>query len=97
MDPREICEQIYNDYREASHFDHVALMMLAYRKGREQGLNEASELARRPVKREPTVMDLCADLMQQVEDYESIGKDRRPRSAVVSNSNGYVMTGDEPR
>ena len=80
---REICTQIYNDYREVKHFGHVELMMLAYETGRLNAFKEAKELASKPVLRDATVMGAAEDFMDAIREYD--------RESVVSNSNGYVM------
>lgn len=67
---REICTQIYNDYREVEHFDHVKLMMLAYETGRLNAFKESKELAARPVMRDATVMGAAEDFMDAIREYE---------------------------
>ena len=83
---REICTQIYNDYREVEHFDHVNLMMLAYHTARMNTLKEVQDVAAKTATRPATVMDAAEDFMDAIREYE-----QPSRSAVVSNSNGYVM------
>ena len=59
-------------------------MALAYENGRFAAFGEAKEIAARTTTRpEPTVMDLADDMMDAINEYD--------RSAIVSNSNGYVM------
>lgn len=91
---REVCERIFNDYRLASHFQHVDLMILAYRQGAKDEASRIAALAvgTKPPKADPSVTDLMDYMMESIRDYDRLNK-----SAVVSNSNGYVMTGDEPR
>jgi hypothetical protein len=79
---REHCEQLYNDYREASHFDTVALMMLAYRKGaaigRAEALNDVVKVIRpKPVDDDRSIMDVARELKQACDHHDAIKADRR--------------------
>ena len=81
---REICTQIFNDHQFAKQFGTVELMQLAYEAGRFAAFGEAKAIAAKTTtKPEPTVMDLADEFMDAVNEYD--------RSAIVSNSNGYVM------
>ena len=81
---RETCQQIFNDYQFHKQFDVIDLMALAYETGRFAAFGEAKEIAARTATRpEPTVMELADDMMDAINEYD--------RSAIVSNSNGYVM------
>ena len=82
---REICTQIFNDWREAEHYGHVELMMMAFRRGHAKGRIEAFEETLKTIRapRPTTVMDEAEEMMDAIREWD--------RSAIVSNSNGHVV------
>lgn len=75
---REHCEQIYNDWREASHIDTVSLMMMAYRQG--------ARLAREAAYDE---MRAAISPSRPEKEHEPLDLTANRRTRVVSEANGY--------
>jgi hypothetical protein len=81
---REICTQIYNDYRENASFDHVKLMMIAFEAGQVRAFAKAKEIAAATVTQPAhpsTVMDIADELYELTGAYD---REYRPAKSYAS-------------
>jgi len=92
---RDQCERLYADYREASHFDTVALMMMAWNKayvlGRVAAFEESLAVIRKPLPPkdddERGIMDLAREMKEACDTYDELRKDRRTLAREVNAEN----------
>ena len=83
---RETCEQIYNDFRNATHYDTVALMMMAWNKGyalgRATAFEESLEAIRKPAPTDDdrSIMDVARELKAACDHFDAIKQDRHTQA-----------------